>query len=105
MKRIFKWIYPPSGNCPVQSEGYFMNYYFYFRARGSRATIEFYKNQDDYENFWGEREVYFKVLKETEPFFAGWLSQTECKILILKGCLSFLLYNMFKKNPEIKSDL
>lgn len=39
MVKIFKWEYKPSGNCPVQAEGWFLNYYFYFRARWSSVTI------------------------------------------------------------------
>ena len=38
---MIKWIYKPSGLCPVQSEGYFWDRYFYFRARYSTITIEF----------------------------------------------------------------
>ena len=38
---MIKWKHKPSGNCPVQAEGWFLGYYFYFRARGNEAIIEF----------------------------------------------------------------
>lgn len=28
MEKIFKWIYSPNGNCPIQAEGYFLGYFF-----------------------------------------------------------------------------
>jgi len=85
--RIFKWESKPSGNCPVQSNGWFLNYYFYFRARGTRATIEFYKNKGDF--YLLEPNIEF-VLKSTNQYEAGWLNKKLCKFLILKGCLMFL---------------
>jgi len=88
MRKIFKWEYTPSGNCPVQANGWFLGYYFYFRARWSSATIEFYNDKGDYEvdiiNSW------FKLI-ETEEYKAGWLSNRKCKLLIYKGCFKFML--------------
>ena len=49
MKRFFEWIYKPNGNCPVQAEGYFLGYFFYFRARHEFATIEFYNKKEDFD--------------------------------------------------------
>jgi len=87
MKRFFKWIYKPSGNCPVQAEGYFLNYYFYFRARHQHATIEFYKNKADFETMQYNYKFY---LKKTSEYMAGWLSKAECTFLVFKGCFLFL---------------
>lgn len=88
MKRIFKWIYKPRGNCPVQSEGWFLGYYFYFRARHEFATIEFYNSKEDFELLNNTIAEY--DLKETEEYKAGWLSKKECKFLVFKGCFIFL---------------
>ena len=74
---MIKWKYKPAGNCPVQAEGWFLGYYFYFRARGEYATIEF--------------ENHFYVLTKTEPYMAGWLPKWICKLLIYKGCIKFIL--------------
>jgi len=74
---MIKWKYKPSGNCPVQAEGWFLGHYFYFRARGEYATIEF--------------ENHFYVLTKTEPYMAGWLPKWICKLLIYKGCIKFIL--------------
>ena len=87
MVKIFKWEYKPSGNCPVQAEGWFLNYYFYFRARGTKATIEFYKNRDSFDT---DEPVNYIELKETEAYQAGWLSEEVCKWLVYKGCFLFL---------------
>lgn len=88
MKKLFKWEYKPSGNCPVQSEGWFLNYYFYFRARGHKATIEFYNDKGD---FYIDEPLCYIELRETEGYQAGWLSEKECTKLIYKGCLIFIL--------------
>lgn len=92
MKKIFKWIYKPNGNCPVQSEGWFLNYFFYFRARGNYATIEFYNNKEDF--YIGDAVISW-YLKETKQYDAGWLSKRVCYFLISKGCLRFLFYRIF----------
>lgn len=81
---MIKWIYKPSGNCPVQAEGYFLGHYFYFRARGEHATIEFNKVE-------GGPEVAYYILAKTEPFMAGWLPSWKCKLLIWKGCFKFII--------------
>lgn len=67
---MIKWKNKPEGNCPVQAEGYFMNHYFYFRARYEEATIEFAKNYSDYLSFKG---INYFLLLETPPYKAGWL--------------------------------
>jgi hypothetical protein len=81
---MIKWIYKPSGNCPVQAEGYFLGYYFYFRARGEHATIEFSKEE------YGLEVVYY-ILTETDEYMAGWLPKWKCRLLIWKGCLKFMI--------------
>jgi len=87
---MIKWKYKPVGNCPVQAEGWFLGHYFYFRARGEHATIEFSKSE--------EANVLsaFYVLIKTEEYMAGWLPKWRCKLLIYKGCLKFL----FKKDKH-----
>lgn len=87
MKKLFEWEYKPSGNCPVQANGWFLGYYFYFRARWSQASIEFYKDKGDYELDIIKKSY---ILKETDSYLAGWLSNSVCKRLIFKGCLMFL---------------
>jgi len=84
---MIKWKYKPSGNCPVQSEGWFLGYYFYFRARWERATIEFSKTEAGWENDLIHARY---VLTKTEEYAAGWLPKWKCKLLIYKGCLRFL---------------
>jgi hypothetical protein len=85
---MIKWKYKPTNNCPVQSEGWFAGHYFYFRARGKWATIEFAKTEEDQE---ANIISTFYVLTETEEHAAGWLPRWYCRLLIWKGCLKFIL--------------
>jgi hypothetical protein len=85
---MIKWKYKPHGNCPVQAEGYFLGYYFYFRARYSKATIEFSKTEEDWVKY---DSINRYVLATTEDSFAaGWMPKWKCKLLIWKGCLIFM---------------
>ena len=85
---MIKWKYKPAGNCPVQAEGWFLGHYFYFRARGEYATIEFSKSED-YHN---RNKIYKRyILTKTEEYMAGWLPKWKCKLLIYKGCIKFIL--------------
>ena len=87
---MIKWIYKPSGNCPVQAEGYFLGHYFYFSARGEHATIEFSKEE------YGLEVVYY-ILTKTKPYMAGWLPKWKCRLLIWKGCLKFMIRKQIQK--------
>ena len=87
---MIKWKYKPAGNCSVQAEGWFLGHYFYFRARGEHATIEFSKNEE------ANVLTAFYVLIKTEEYMAGWLPKWKCKLLIYKGCLKFI----FKKDKH-----
>ena len=84
---MIKWIYKPSGLCPVQAEGYFLGYYFYFRSRWSTATIEFAKSGKEWAK--GNSIVRYE-LYETASFEAGYISPLLSRLLIWKGCLKFL---------------
>jgi len=84
---MIKWICKPTGNCPVQADGYFLGYYFYFRARHQFATIDFCVSEER----WDEDVIIASyTLKELKDSSAGWLSHKHCKWLIYKGCLRFL---------------
>ena len=75
MKRFFKWIYKPSGNCPVQAEGYFLGYFFYFRARHEFATIEFYNKKEDFDGDAWTNPISDIIVKTTNEYVADWLSK------------------------------
>jgi hypothetical protein len=79
---MIKWLYKPSGACPVQAEGYFLGYWFYFRSRGTQATILFSKIKEDYL---GKNHYKYYVLWEGSWPDAGWLNHNKCKQLICKG--------------------
>lgn len=79
---MIKWLYKPSGQCPVQAEGYYLGYWFYFRSRGERAIIVFSKTEEDYNR----RRIHkcYILWKGNWPD-AGWLDHNKCKQLICKG--------------------
>lgn len=88
-----KWKSKPSGMCPVQAEGYFLGYYFYFRGRWDKLEIEFAKNHDDW---WDYKIVKGIILKETDMYEAGYYPYNLCRLLIYKGCFLFFLNRIFK---------
>jgi hypothetical protein len=91
---MIKWKYKPAGNCPVQAEGWFLGYYFYFRARGEYATIEFSESEDHHDI----DEVYkVYILTKTKEYMAGWLPKWKCSLLIYKGCLKFIIRKRIQK--------
>lgn len=85
---MIKWKQKPNGFCPVQSEGYFLGHYFYFRSRYEEAKIEFAKN----EYHWRNDELAAEYLLMTTPEYeAGWLPYWKCKALIYLGCFLFAI--------------
>lgn len=84
---MIKWKHKPHGNCPVQAQGYFMGYYFYFRARWDTASIEFSKT----EAGWDNNLIHARyTLLHTPSLAAGWLPRWICRLLIWKGCCMFM---------------
>ena len=86
---MIKWIYRPSGACPIQAEGYFRNKFFYFRSRHETATIEFCETQEDWKK--GSYDKYYVVGRTNKPYYAGWFPDWYCYLLIYKGCLMYFL--------------
>ena len=86
---ILKWEYEPSGLCPVQSEGWFLGYYFYFRARWDTASIEFAETREDWEK---NRVIRRYSLKKYAPFEAGYIPRKDAKMLIYKGLFLFTIF-------------
>lgn len=86
---MIKWKYKPTGNCPVQAEGWFLGHYFYFRARGNKATIEFSKTEEAWEN--NSTHTRYRLYRTKKAHNAGWLPKRMCRVLIWQGCLRFLL--------------
>jgi hypothetical protein len=94
---MIKWIYRPSGNCPVQAEGYFMGKYFYFRSRWSTASIEFADSPLDWSKVMPIKKY---ILFEDKKLGAGWMPKWMAYLHIYKGCLMYLLN--FKSSYENK---
>lgn len=88
------WKTKPSGNCPVQAEGWFLGKYFYFRSRWDEAKIEFANSPHD----WDEDRLLkrYSLYTSKDEYSAGWISKRFAYILIYKGCIKFLL--KFKSN-------
>lgn len=104
--KIFQWVYKPSGNCPIQAEGYFLGYFFYFRARHELATMDFYNDRGDFDNNAFAKPIAYIIVKTDDDYEAGWLSKKECTFLVFKGCFMFILnkiFNLNKKNRYVKN--
>lgn len=86
---MIKWIYPPANNCPVQAEGWFMGHYFYFRSRGTVASIEFALTEADWDK--DLIRVRYELWHTRMEGAAGWLPHWFCRILIWWGCFKFLI--------------
>lgn len=97
---LFKWIYKPCGKSPVESEGYFLGYYFYFRSKWDFSEIEFAKTKEDWEDTSNENIVHFYVKKYKTEYAGGWIKKRYAKHLIYKGCLLFLLYKLGIKKHQ-----
>jgi hypothetical protein len=95
---FFKWIYKPNGKSPVQADGRFLGYYFYFRSKWDLSTIDFYKNKEDWENLYPS--VLYLEVKKHRPFIAGFISNKEAKRLIYKGCFLFFIYKLVIKKHQ-----
>lgn len=89
---MIKWKRKVCGNAPIQAEGQFLGHYFYFRARGKQATIDFSKTETDWD--YGRCVAEYVLFNTEEEYAAGWLPRWICRILIWKGCLKFI----FNKN-------
>lgn len=90
LRGVMKWIYKPFGQCPVQAEGWFFGYYFYFRSRWSASTIEFSKSEQDWKD---DKIIKDYILYQTsDPYSAGWITNKKALQLIYKGFLFFSMY-------------
>ena len=85
---MIKWISKPHGACPVQAEGYFMGYYFYFRSRWQTSSIEFAKTEQDWKD--DKLVAYYELAKFDDEHTASWLPHWACRLLIWMGCLKFI---------------
>ena len=89
--KLFKWIYRPSGNCPVQSEFWLFGKYYYFRARWDNATLSKYDNFEEFNDpnlfFTKGHGICVYTCKAPK---AGWLPKWLCYLLIIKGLFMFL---------------
>jgi len=92
---MIKWKYKPSGYCPVQAEGWFLNYYFYFRARGVTGRIDFSRSEVEWENDIIIKQ--YNLYNTNEMYKAGHLNHNFCKLLIYIGCFKFLLSLLYDK--------
>ena len=86
---MIRWLYKPSGFAPVQAEGYFLGYFFYFRSQWETATIDFALSPSK----WAKRKTIRIELKKTQPFEASWISKRQAIFLIYYGCLQFIFKN------------
>jgi hypothetical protein len=74
------------GNCPVQAEGKFLDMNFYFRARGTRWSLEIGETISHGMNYeW----LYFQEYGDNE-YAAGWMEEYEALEFIIFGISKWL---------------
>ena len=88
---VFKFFNPykvnPGGNCPVQAEGKLENGgWFYFRARGTRWSLEVFREESDFTNYSFDKPIFATGDANYRKWpEAGWLTRRECIKLATKG--------------------
>jgi hypothetical protein len=82
MSAQIDWV---AGNCPVQAEGYIAGRPFYFRARGSRWSIEIGAHDVTAAPVWEYGERY-----SDEPYAAGWMSNDEARGFIAAAAARYI---------------
>jgi hypothetical protein len=102
---IIDYTQAPSGNCPVQAEGYIEGHPFYFRSRGEYWALYVSPRKEDREVFdpffhdtWiyleeykGEVWNYWRGTGEESPLMcAGWAYTEECIEYIERKAEEFL---------------
>ena len=90
MNKLFQWVFKPQGTNLVQAEGYFLGYFFYFRATNVFATIEFFHSKYDFDREGGVNILKGYIVKNRNNYDATQLSKEESYFLIFKGCVRFL---------------
>ena len=88
------WKHKPHGVCPVQAEGFFLGYYFYFRSRYETSKIMFLRQEKDWDDQLIVKE--YILNKEKEAYAAGYINNTYAKWLIYKGCFMFLFNRIWR---------
>lgn len=91
---IISWKREPNGYCPVQAEGWFLGYYFYFRSRYETAKIQFCKSPHDWDMNYITKEYILYTTKDL--FEAGHIPHSKAKRLIYWGCFKFLVNRIIK---------
>lgn len=109
MNTKVKIVHGPSGNCPVQAEGYINGHPFYFRARGAFWSLRVNRKKGVKYDFkfcdddWYYSEEYkgenYEPLKEGQQwqFSAGWAEKEECIEFINKIAKKFVKENASRK--------
>jgi hypothetical protein len=92
---VIKWKEEPHGVAPVQAQGHFLGYYFYFRSRYEKAKIEFARSQHDWDI--DHITKAYLLYKTNIAYKASSMSYWKAKRLIYKGCFLFLLNRIKKK--------
>lgn len=100
---VIKWKNEPNGYCPVQAEGWFIGYYFYFRSRYETAKIEFSKSPYDLDTkYWDVNYITkeYVLYKSKDLFEAGYIKHSKARRLIYWGCFKFLINRIIRNIKE-----
>ena len=92
------WKHKPHGICPIQAEGFFLGYYFYFRSRYETSKIQFCKTSDDWDN--GNITKEYVLYRSDDAYVAGYIKHSKARRLIYWGCFKFLINRIIRNIKE-----
>lgn len=95
---MITWKHEPHGYCPVQAEGWFIGYYFYFRSRYETGKIQFCKTAQDWDDGYITKE--YVVYKSDDAYAAGYIKHSKARRLIYWGCFKFLVNRIIRNIKE-----
>ena len=95
---MITWKHEPNGICPVQAEGFFLGYYFYFRSRYETGKIQFCKKEQDWDDGYITKE--YVVYTSKDLFAAGYIKHSKARRLIYWGCFKFLINRIIRNIKE-----
>jgi hypothetical protein len=98
---MITWIKKPYGESPIEAEGWFLGYYFYFRSKWNIASIQFAKDQDYWYDIDNGIIKEYILLKTKKQHAAGYISYNYAIVLIVKACIKFCYYLLKNKIKNV----
>lgn len=95
---MITWKDEPHSVCPVQAEGFFLGYFFYFRSRYETSKIMFLEKEEDWDDQLIVKEYVLYRFKDL--YAAGYIKHSKARRLIYWGCFKFLINRIIRNIKE-----